>query len=97
MIIKCQKCSHEWHSRTDNPKQCPQCKSRYYKGERVHYVKNIPLGNIPPGGTITLGALPERTLPTSLYAPLKIRLLTAMRDKLPIKFKFNNTEITEIV
>ena len=25
---KCNKCGYEWVARTENPKECPECKSR---------------------------------------------------------------------
>jgi len=28
MKNKCKKCGYEWTSRVDNPKECPECKSR---------------------------------------------------------------------
>ena len=53
-----------------------------------------------PPTKVLLGDLkpqPIVDLPTTLFAPLKIRLLTAMRDKLPIKFAYKGSEITEIL
>ncbi len=26
--MKCEKCEYEWTARVDNPKECPDCKSR---------------------------------------------------------------------
>ncbi len=29
--IVCKRCGYEWHARIENPRECPSCKSRYYK------------------------------------------------------------------
>lgn len=31
MKNKCQKCEHEWDSRTEEPKACPRCKQYDWK------------------------------------------------------------------
>lgn len=31
---KCDKCGYVWESRKENPKECPECKSRDWKGRR---------------------------------------------------------------
>ena len=33
-IKKCIKCGHEWKPRVEYPKECPNCKSRYWKKEK---------------------------------------------------------------
>ena len=30
---KCKKCKHEWIPRVENPKECPECKSREWNEE----------------------------------------------------------------
>jgi hypothetical protein len=100
--MKCLRCNHEWQSRVENPKRCPNCKSPYWKQpkERVHYIKNegVKLPDIPPKSVILLGNDEQQfDIPSKLYAPLKIRLLTAMRDRLPLKVKVKNGEITDIL
>lgn len=32
---KCQKCNHEWIGRVENPKECPECKSRDWKLQQI--------------------------------------------------------------
>jgi len=32
--VKCKKCGYEWVPRVENPKECPNCKSRYWRGDR---------------------------------------------------------------
>jgi hypothetical protein len=60
--------------------------------------KGIKLPDMPPKSVMFFGNVePVIDLPTKLYAPLKTILLTAMRDKLPIKFAFKDGEITEIL
>ena len=34
MKQKCSKCSYEWESRVNKPKECPECKSRNWNDER---------------------------------------------------------------
>lgn len=31
MKLRCKKCGYEWEARTNNPKECPQCKSRHWR------------------------------------------------------------------
>ena len=31
--MNCTKCSYEWETRTESPKECPRCKSRLDKKE----------------------------------------------------------------
>lgn len=31
--IKCKQCSHQWFPRTEEPLECPACKSRRWKKE----------------------------------------------------------------
>ncbi len=33
MKIKCHKCKYEWESRVKEPKECPRCKTRNWKGK----------------------------------------------------------------
>jgi len=33
-LCKCQKCGYEWQSRVENPKECPDCKSRHWNKEK---------------------------------------------------------------
>jgi predicted Zn-ribbon and HTH transcriptional regulator len=35
----CKRCYHDWVPRTDNPTQCPRCKSPYWNKERVRGVE----------------------------------------------------------
>jgi len=32
--LVCQKCGYSWIPRTLEPKECPKCKSRYWKSEK---------------------------------------------------------------
>ena len=29
--MKCNKCGYEWESRVENPKECPECKTRLWR------------------------------------------------------------------
>jgi len=31
--VKCKKCGYEWVPRVDDPVECPDCKSRNWRGE----------------------------------------------------------------
>jgi hypothetical protein len=102
-IMKCLRCEHRWFSRVKDPKRCPRCKSPYWKQPKTRInieatstnrTMNLPLHhNVIFKGDVE----PIVNLPSKLYSPLKTRLLTAMRDKLPIKFATKDGEITEIV
>lgn len=34
-LWKCVKCNYEWAGKVRLPKECPNCKSRYWNGEEV--------------------------------------------------------------
>lgn len=34
MLLRCNKCDHEWTPRVVKPQECPACKSRRWKGQQ---------------------------------------------------------------
>lgn len=35
IILVCARCEYEWTPRTDNPKQCPRCKSHLWNKQKT--------------------------------------------------------------
>jgi len=41
MTCKCNKCSHIWHPRTEDPKACPRCKRYDWRGKPEEEQKRV--------------------------------------------------------
>lgn len=90
-IQECLRCKHKWISRVQYPKRCPNCKSPYWKKQLAVIRSKTAVYNGP------LEVNPIASISSKMYPELKNRLILAMRDRLPIKFKLKDGEITEIL
>jgi hypothetical protein len=88
-IEECLRCKHKWISRVKYPKRCPNCTSPYWKKQKIEVHRNIQTNKVEVTEILEV--------PAKLFPEIKNRLLIAMRDRLPIKFKQKDGEITEIV